>query len=189
LIFEVRGLPKSKEFHSNGWNQNMPDYHGARIGVVVDCEEGKMVIPTYDSAIAYDKDGKEIKRWKRGADHYANFIAAMRSRDPGDLTAEILEGHLSSALCHAGNVSHLLGSGLPPEGIREKLQDNKAAQETFDRMAEHLVANGVDLAKHPAVLGEYLKMNVKTERFVGNKKANQLLTREYRKGFEVPEKV
>lgn len=39
------------------------------------------------------------------------------------------------------------------------------------------------------VLGEMLRMDVKTERFVRNDRANQLLTREYRKGFEVPSHV
>ncbi len=32
-------------------------------------------------------------------------------------------------------------------------------------------------------------MNPRTERFTNNKAANPLLAREYRKGFEVPEKV
>ena len=50
-------------------------------------------------------------------------------------------------------------------------------------------ANGVDLDKTPATLGEVLKMNPKTERFIGNEKANALLTRNYRKPFVVPEKI
>jgi predicted dehydrogenase len=189
LIFEVRGLPRSSEFHKEGWGNNMPDYRGARVGVVIDCEHGSVVIPSYDQAIAYDRDGKEIRRWKGGADHYANFIAAVRSRDAGTLTADILEGHLSSALCHTGNVSYQLGEALVPEAIQERLSDKKAALETWERMSEHLAANGVDLQKHRAVLGEYLEMDVQTERFIGSRKANQMLTREYRKGFEVPEKV
>ncbi len=189
LIFEVRGLPKAKEFQSAGWGNNMPDYRGARIGVVVDCEEGSMVIPTYDSATAYDKSGKEIRRFRGGADHYANFIAAVRSRKSSDLTADIEEGHLSSALCHTGNVSHLLGEKLSADAIRERLQGNAEASETFGRLAEHLGANGVDLARESAVLGARLRMNVQTEQFVGNREANQLLTREYREGFEVPAQV
>jgi hypothetical protein len=34
-------------------------------------------------------------------------------------------------------------------------------------------------------LGEALKMDPKKEKFVGNAEANKLLTREYRKPFEV----
>ena len=40
-----------------------------------------------------------------------------------------------------------------------------------------------------ATLGAPLTLDPKTERFVGNDKANEMLTRKYRKGFEVPENV
>jgi predicted dehydrogenase len=189
LIFEVRGLPRSRQFQSDGWGKNMPDYRGAQVGVVVDCEGGHVVIPSYDSAIAYDKGGKEIRRWKRGADHYANFISAVRSRKPGDLNAEIEEGHLSSALCHTGNISYQLGQKLAPEAIRDRLKDQPEALESFGRLAEHLEANGINLSTTPARLGAWLTMNPRTERFTNSNAANHLLAREYRKGFEVPSKV
>lgn len=190
LIFEVRGLPKSKEFQDpKTWTKNMDVLRGASVGVIVECEGGYMSIPTYDSAIAYDKSGKEIQRWKEGADHYANFIAAVRSRKAQDLNAEIEEGHLSSALCHTGNISYQMGSKLKPEAIRERLQGNAAAAETFGRLVEHCGANGVDLAGGAVVLGAMLKMNPAEERFVGNAEANHRLTREYRKGFEVPTRI
>ena len=44
--------------------------------------------------------------------HYANFVQAVRTRDRGVLTAEIRETHLSTALCHLGNISHRLGREL-----------------------------------------------------------------------------
>ncbi len=113
----------------------------------------------------------------------------MRSRKPSDLTAEILEGHLSSALCHTGNISYRLGKECNPEEMREALKANKAACETLDRFQEHLIANGVDLKVKKATMGAFLTMDPKTERFTGNDKANQLLTRDYRKPFVVPEKV
>lgn len=190
LIFEVRGLPKSKEFHDpKTWGKNMDVHKGASVGVIVECEGGYLSIPTYDSAVAYDLSGKEVKRWKAGADHYANFIAAVRSRKPADLNAEILEGHLSSALCHTGNISYQLGQRLVPDAVRERLQGSPAAAETYGRLAEHCAANGVNLAGGSLVLGPMLKMDPASERFIGNPAANQRLSREYRKGFEVPSRV
>ncbi len=190
LIFEVRGLPKSREFQDpKTWGKNMDVLRGASVGVVVECEGGILSIPTYDGAVAYDRAGQEIKRWREGADHYANFVAAVRSRKPTDLNAEILEGHLSSALCHTGNISYQLGKRLPAEAIRDRVKSNPAAGETFGRFAEHCAANGVDLASGSAVFGEMLKMDVNSERFIGNSAANHRLTREYRKGFEVPTHV
>ena len=40
------------------------------------------------------------------ADHFRNWIAAVRSRKTSDLAADIEEGHLSSALCHLANIAY-----------------------------------------------------------------------------------
>lgn len=184
LIFEVRGLPMRK-----GMDKEMDNYKGASIGVVVDCEHGHMVIPSYESATVFDNDWKEIKRFKGSASHYDNFIKAIRSRKSSDLNADILEGHLSSALCHTANISYRLGSQESPDSIREKIKGDKEAQESFERFSAHLDANGVDLNATRPVLGMSLKMNPKNESFPGNGPANGMLTREYRKPFEVPAKV
>ena len=56
-------------------------------------------------------------------------------------------------------------------------------------MAAHLEANGVDINNDKVTLGVVLKMNPKTEKFRGNRKANALLTRDYRKPYVVPAKV
>ena len=183
LIFEVRGLPSGAD------SATMDQYHGAGVGVVIDCEGGSMVIPDYAQAHIYDKDGKELKHFKASSSHFANFIEAVRSRKHTDLHADILEGHLSSALCHTGNISYRLGKPHSPEEIREAIKDNKDLAEAVGRMEEHLAANSVDLKKSPATLGAVLRMDPKTEQFVKNRDANRLLTREYRKPFIVPEKV
>ncbi|HXP62973.1 MAG TPA: Gfo/Idh/MocA family oxidoreductase [Dongiaceae bacterium] len=188
LIFEVRGLPAGSA------DKNMDRYHGASIGVVVECEGGWMVIgDDANGARIQDKDGQEIKRFStnqdHGADHFANFIAAVRSRNHADLKADILEGHLSSALCHTGNISYRLGSTRAPEEIREAVKAQPGMAEALGRMEEHLAANQVDLRKTPATLGALLNMDAKTERFIGNEAANPLLTRDYRHPFVVPEKV
>ena len=183
LIFEVRGLPAANN------STRMDDYHGAGIGVVVDCEGGSIVIPSYTKAIVRDKDGKEIKTYEAGGDHFANFIQAVRSRRTSDLHADIAEGHISSALCHTGNISYRLGKPLSLEAIRDAAKADRDLAEGLGRMEEHLVANKVDLHQTPLTLGAVLNVNPKTERFTNNDQANQLLTREYRKPFVVPEKV
>jgi hypothetical protein len=183
LIFEVRGLPASADA------KNMDKYHGVDVGIVVDCEGGSMRIGNYSGATIFDKDGTEIKKFSGASSHFANFIDAVRSRMPADLHAEILEGHLSSALCHTGNISYRLGKSQQPEEIRDAVKSNKDLAEALGRMEQHLAANNVDLKKTPATLGAVLKMDPKTERFIGNAQADQLLTREYRKPFVVPAKV
>ena len=179
LIFEVRGLPES------AGADTMDNYHGASIGLVVDCEGGMMVVPDYVSAKVFDKDGAEIKRFHGAASHFENFIAAVRSRQRAELHAEVLEGHLSSALCHAGNISYRLGQTLAPDAMREAIKDNPQLAEALGRMEQHLAANHVDLRKTPATLGALLNLDPHQERFIGNARANKLLTRDYRKPFVV----
>ena len=113
----------------------------------------------------------------------------MRSRKISDLNADIREGFISSALCHTGNISYRLGRHSQPGEIREKIKADRDAAKTYERMQQHLEANGVDLGKSQVTLGEFLKMNPRKQKFTNNEPANALLTREYRKPFVVPEKV
>ena len=193
LIFEVRGLPKE----SGGGL--MDKYKGQSVGTVVECEGGYLTDTGYTSSpVAYDKDGKQIKKFtladvEGGEDnggHFENFIAAVRSRDVKTLHADIKEGHLSSALCHTGNVSYRLGKPVASSEIEGAIKDNKAAAETWDRFKEHLASNEVELKDDTkAVLGAFLEMDPKTERFTNNDKANEMLTRPYRAPFVVPKEV
>jgi predicted dehydrogenase len=183
LIFEVRGLP------SDEGSNKMDNYHGASIGVYAHCEGGAMLITDYGGARFFDKDNQEIKKFHGSSSHFANFIQVVRSRKYTDLKADILEGHLSSALCHTGNISYRLGKTQSPEEIRERLKGNADLANAFGRMQEHFAANNVNLEKTPATLGVPLKMDPKSERFLGNAEANRLLTRDYRKPFVVPDKV
>ena len=180
LIFEVRGLP------SKAGAKNMDSFMGSTVGVVIHCEGGHVTVPNYNGATAYDKDGKEIKKWNGSGDHFANFVEAVRSRKTEDLHADILEGHLSSALCHTGNISYRLGQQKNPDAIKEQIKGDRDAAPSFERMVEHLKANEVDVMKDKMTIGPVLKMNPKTERFIGNAEADKQLTREYRKPFVVP---
>ena len=57
----------------------------------------------------------------------------------GDLNADILEGHQSTALCHVGNISHRLGRPERVEVIARRLEDSRLDAEagrTFERMTQ-----------------------------------------------------
>ena len=183
LIFEVRGLPASKD------SKDMDKLKGAGVGVIVECEKGYVVVPSYGSAIAYDPAGKVIKEWKGSDDHFKNFINACRSRRIDDLHADILEGHLSSALCHTGNISYRLGQQKNPDEILEKIKGERFAAESFERMKEHLAKNDVDIAKDKLTLGPVLKFDPAAEQFIDNEAANAQVKPKYREPFVVPEAV
>lgn len=179
LIMEVRGLP------TRSGEKAMDNYKGATIGVVVECENGRVVVPNYEGAKAFNKEGNEIGNFQGATSHFGNFLEAVRSRKVSDLHAPIREGHLSSALCHTANVSYRIGSQEAPEAIREQIASDAEATGTFGRMATHLEANGIDLEKTEVTMGQHLKMHPSSETFIGNPQANSLRTREYRKPFVV----
>ena len=119
----------------------------------------------------------------------------MRSRKVSDLNADIIEGHLSSALCHLGNIPHRLGSKAAPEEIKEALKSESKAQESYKRFSDHLFNNWIDIKEDQAILGPWLDFDPKKEKFISDDEygisrwANDLLKDKYREPFVVPEKI
>jgi predicted dehydrogenase len=205
LIFEVRGLPEETG------SKKMDKYRGVAIGVIVQYENGHLVCPDYNNALAFDNEGRIVKKFgnpplpagvedlspkeeKKEANperenHYVNFLEAVRSRKSSDINGKIIDGHISSALCHTGNISYLLGRKATPGAMREQLEGNSEAMDSIERLATHLAANDVDINTDPLTLGAFLKMDPLTERFIENPDADKMLTREYRAPYIVPEKV
>jgi predicted dehydrogenase len=179
LIFEVRGLGAYAQ------HDGKPSYRGVSVGVVVDCEDGYMVIPSYSTATAYQYNGKVIREFSGEGNHFANCIQGVRSRKREDLHADIWEGHLSSALCHTGNISYYLGEKTSPGERIEAISGDAMAAETMGRMLEHIQVNEVDLDLTPMRVGSHLRMDATRTAFTGNKRANEMLTRVYRKPFTV----
>jgi len=176
LVFEVRGLETAP-------------LEGASVGVIFYGSDGYVVIPSYSAGAAFDKDKNLVKKFSGGGDHFDNFLAAVRSRKHEDLNADIEQGHLSSALCHLGNISYRLGQMLTAGEVAERLQGDKENAETFERVEEHLEANKVSLADAKVLhYGRSLKVDGKAEVFTGEgaAEANAMLTRDYRAPFVVP---
>ncbi|MGQ0635091.1 MAG: Gfo/Idh/MocA family protein [Planctomycetaceae bacterium] len=180
LIFEVRGLPTEP-------------FKGARVGVVFYGSQGYAVSTSYAGGAVYDLEGNVVREFDGEVDplHFANFVNAVRSRQIADLYADVEQGHLSSALCHLANISYRLGEALPMGELQSRLEALRTTEEcleTFDRVRQHLAANQISADSTKLHLGPLLAVEPGSERFTGaqSDKANPLLTREYRAGFEVP---
>lgn len=188
LICEVRNVRA-------GTNANaMGKFRNQNRGLVINCEGGYFAGDASGGAF-FDKQDKKIKdiandRESNGLEvsHLSNFLAAVRSRKSGDLVAEALEGHRSTACCHLANISHRLGKKSAPEAIHETIRANHELTDAFERCRVYLRENGVDLAATPAVLGPWVTFDSKQERFVQDfaESANALSRREYRGPFVVP---
>ena len=183
LIFETRGMPRSKADHATWDNAHMDQHRGSQIGVIVQCERGHVLVSSYLGAVAMDRDGVEIKRWMGSEDHFENFLQAVTDGDRAQLNAEIEEGHLSSALCHTGNISHQLGTPMPIEALQEMVAEHELLSDSLSRTRDHLRRNGLNEVSLTA--GPWLTMDPVTEQFIGNDEANRRLTREYRRPFVI----
>ncbi len=186
VLYEVHNLPTAKK-HMASWETtrlNVPTFRGVRTGVAVDCEGGYLSIP---DCVAYDTEGKKIANFSGGEDHFENFIAAVRSRKREDLRAEVLVGHRSTAVTHAGNISYRVGHQATAGEIRKQIGDVPPFVAMYDRFLDHLDAHEIDVTKPTVTLGDWLEIDREAERVVDHEAANKLVKGTYRKPYVVPE--
>lgn len=176
VIYEVHNLLASKDA------KDAPNYRGVKTDTLVQCEGGHVLM---HAGAVFDNDGKQIKKFTGGERHFENFIAAMRSGKREDLHADVLVGHTSTNICHAGNVSYRLGRKAGAAEMRAQIGDLPLFQETLDRYLAHLKAH--DIEPGESLLGPWLEWDEANERFKDNAKANELVRGFYRKPFDVPE--
>jgi predicted dehydrogenase len=187
LIFETRGLPRSKADQQR-WGNSMDNYRGSQIGVIVQCEDGYISSSaSYRTVEAFNPAGEQIKQWRGGGDHFRNFLEAVESGRREDLNAEVEEGHISSALCHMANISHLMGKPQSAAEIQQAVASNPLFAESVDRLLEHLRANEVEVDSASVTLGPMLEFDPDREQFTSSGEANHLARREDRRPFVVPE--
>ncbi|WZO99163.1 Gfo/Idh/MocA family oxidoreductase [Isosphaeraceae bacterium EP7] len=127
LIFEVRGLPSNPE-------------QGVKVGNLYYGTDGYLAINGGNWASFLGPKGEpgpkgDGKQLGGDPDHFSNFIKAVRERKREVQTADIVEGHRSTALCHLGNIAYRTGRSL-----------------TFDPQAENF---GADAQANAQLTREY----------------------------------
>ncbi|MEA3367048.1 MAG: Gfo/Idh/MocA family oxidoreductase [Planctomycetota bacterium] len=178
ILYEVHNMTAARG------SKEMPAFRGRRTGICVQCEGGHVNIP---AGRAYDADGKCIKTFSGGEDHFENFIAAVRNGSRDGLRAEVADGHLSTAICHTGNISYRLGRKAARKDVLKQAEGVKGWEEMVDRLMAYLKGWDIDLAAATITLGPWLAVDPKTETFQANPAANALARGWYREPYLVPD--
>ncbi len=131
-VFHYPKEGKLIEFEVRPWCTNLED--GAGVGNIFYGSEGYMVIKGYDKyEIFLGRDRTPGPSREKGGDHFANFIACVRSRDASKLNAPVESAHLASALAHLGNISYRLGRVLSFDPVTESVKGDDEANRLLRR--------------------------------------------------------
>ena len=115
---EIRGRYSNDEGGSKGGNL----FYGAN-GYAVD-------------AICYDADGKDPPpNGDAVLLHLANFRDAVRTRNRDAVPAKPIDGHVSAAFCHLGNIAYRLGRDVTFDPRAETFGDDAEANALLTRAA------------------------------------------------------
>ena len=105
-----------------------PKLDGAGEGANIYGENGWMQV-TNTSWKAFDADGQLVRQGSGDVGqqaHIRNFLDAVRSRERESLNQEIYSGHVSTTMCHAGNISWRTGKKLRFDSTAETFDDRDA---------------------------------------------------------------
>lgn len=186
LLFEVRGLPSKNPFPAGIVREKMPVQF---VGNIWYGTEGVVVSPSYTDGVVLDPQGKVVQTFRGGGDHFGNFLDAIVSRNTSSLRGNIEEAHISSAMCHLGNISYRLGNLAPWNKPFANLGADRELASSVEGLRNHLQDNKVNLDDLQCRLGRKLSIDSVREQIIDDQEACTHLTRAYRKGFEVPARI
>jgi hypothetical protein len=171
--------------------KDSPDRPGPGSGYVAYCEGGRLE-GQRGSAVAFDKQGKEIKKFPGdgGNDrHQKNFIDAVRSRDAAILNTTAEVGLYSTGWCHLANIACLMGENVTEERAEAIKSLSPQSESLVGELGQVLEAHQIDPHGGQIKISSVLEFDPKSEEFVGEQAeaANKHLTREFRSPFAVPE--
>jgi predicted dehydrogenase len=130
MIINYEYPGKVLQYEMRLWSK--PKLNGIGEGATIYGENGWMLV-TNRSWEAYDANGAVVKEGGSSSAetqraHIRNFLDAVRSRNRDSLNQEIYSGHVSTTMCHAGNISWRTGKKLRFDAETETFDDKEANQ-------------------------------------------------------------
>lgn len=184
-IIGLSNLPAAPESNKS------PQVQGPGSGYIVHCEGGRLE-GQRGRAVAFDKQGKQIKSFKGNSGnglHQQNFVDAVRLRDSKLLNTDVQVGHHSTGWCNLANIAYQVGSNYSADAAASLAKEVPGWGELLDEMKQHLAAHKIDIGSMEIKLSPMLTLDPTSERFVGEHSigANALIKRQYREPYVVPQ--
>ena len=141
LEFNEDGKHKLMVFEVRHWITNGESTVGGRGNAIGDLFYGSKGYMSMGGGYQtfLGKEQEPGPKWDRSrggegdGGHFGNFLAAMRSRKPSDLNAEIEEGAVSTVLMHLANLSYRLGRTLNFDAATMTCKGDSEANKMFTR--------------------------------------------------------
>lgn len=143
LQFEVRGLASNSEgdvrignliYGSKGWMNVQSEDIGGCQAYQGDIQIQPSGYSKYKETMGPGFSDDDPATADPVVNHFKNFIDCVRSGRWQDLNADILEGHLSSSLCHLGNIATRLKKTLHFNPRDEKFVNDVEADSYLTKM-------------------------------------------------------
>jgi predicted dehydrogenase len=143
LQFEVRGLATNSEadirignliYGSKGWMSTGSEDNGKSQVHFAEIDLRPSGYSTYKEEAGPIFANEPPETTDMSYIHFKNFIECVKSRKWQDLNADILEGHLSTTICHLGNIASRLNRTLHFNPHSEKFIDDDEANSYLTKM-------------------------------------------------------
>ena len=121
------------------WEHRMWSKHGTEgqgFGIAFYGDKGTLIVDETEWTVV-DPDGKKPEKPEGGkatngmSAHVQNFLDCVRSREKPNADIEV--GHLSTRLCHLGNIAHRMGRKLTFDAGREAFKEAPDADKLLGR--------------------------------------------------------
>jgi predicted dehydrogenase len=135
--FEYPGKGKLLQFETRHWVTNYEGGFGSpgdnNVGVLFYGSEGYMELEYFSYRTFLGKKREPGPKGSGEGDPWNTFVSAVRSGKREDLGVDIEEGHLSSALCHLGNIAYRTRRTIQFDPAAENIIGDEEASQMLSR--------------------------------------------------------